>query len=71
MSRILCCCCCCFVVAMLVYWSPAAVQSPPSNTDCADIKQRLDRAEATLKDWPNLGRYREANARLSSPDRRQ
>jgi len=54
---------------MLVYWSPAAVQSPPSNNDCADIKQKLDRAEVTLKDWPNLGRYREANARLSSPAR--
>ena len=69
MSRILCCCCCCFVVAMFVYWSPASMQSPLSNNDCADIRQRLDRAEATLKDWPNLGRYREANRQLSAPAR--
>jgi lysophospholipase L1-like esterase len=54
---------------MLVYWSPAAMQSPLSDNDCADIKQKLDRAEATLKDWPNLGRYREANTRLSFPTR--
>jgi lysophospholipase L1-like esterase len=66
MSRVLCCCCC-FVVAMLFYWSSAAVQSPPSPIDCADIKQRLDRAEERLKDWPNLGRYREANRQLPYP----
>lgn len=62
MSRVLCCCC--FVVAMLVYWSPAAVQSPPSPGDCADIKQRFDRAERSLKDWPNLARYRDANSQI-------
>jgi len=69
MSRIRCCCCCCFVVAMLVYWSPASMQLPLSNDDCAEIRQRWDRAEATLKDWPNLGRYREANRQLSAPAR--
>ncbi|MGH9846785.1 MAG: hypothetical protein ACREEM_49430, partial [Blastocatellia bacterium] len=68
MSRVFCCC---FVVAMLVYWSPAAMQSPPSPIDCADIKQRLERAEARLKDWPNLGRYREANGQLSPPARNE
>jgi len=37
--------------------APAATPSP----DCAEMKTRLDRAEARLKDWPALGRYSEEN----------
>ena len=29
----------------------------------ADQLARLERAENRLKDWPSLGRYREANAK--------
>jgi lysophospholipase L1-like esterase len=35
--------------------------------DCAAEKTRADRAEARLKDWPNLGRYREANTKIMPP----
>src|SRR5262245_61986752 len=70
MSRVLCCCCC-FIVAMLVYLSPAAAPSLASRDDCADIRQRLDRAEARLKDWPSLGRYSEANRQLSPAARNE
>lgn len=38
-----------------------------ATADCAAEKTRADRAEARLKDWPNLGRYREANAKLTPP----
>jgi len=36
-------------------------------TDPAKLKTALDRAEKTLKDWPNLGRYRDANANTPAP----
>ena len=33
----------------------------------AELKTRVERAEAKLKDWPNLARYRDANAKLAAP----
>jgi lysophospholipase L1-like esterase len=33
--------------------------------DAAKLKSQLERAERTLKDWPNLGRYRADNAALA------
>jgi lysophospholipase L1-like esterase len=51
----------------------AAAQTTPTtppSSDCAELpalKANLERAEARLKDWPNLGRYREANAKVSPP----
>ena len=35
--------------------------------DCAELKTQLDRAESRLRDWPQLGRYREANSSLAPP----
>ena len=32
-----------------------------ASPDCAEMKTRLDRAEARLKDWPALARYSEEN----------
>src|SRR5260221_13227256 len=52
---------------------PTGTQSnAPSNTspDCADLpvlNERLERANKILHDWPNLGRYAEANATLAAP----
>jgi lysophospholipase L1-like esterase len=37
--------------------------------DCADLKETLDRAQARLRDWPELSRYRDANAKTASPSR--
>jgi len=34
------------------------------STELPEIKRRLERAERTLKDWPNLARYHEANSLL-------
>ncbi len=35
--------------------------------DPAKMRATLERQERTLKDWPNLGRYRAANAKLTDP----
>ena len=43
----------------------ANTPSPASIT--ADQLARLDRAEARLKDWPNLARYHDANTKLAPP----
>ena len=62
------------VAAILAGASPSATaqleakQKAPAN--CADLpamKDKLAQAEAFLKDWPNLTRFREANAKLAPP----
>lgn len=52
--------------------SPAAAGSAPA--DCADlpaISAKLSRAEGVLADWPNLARYREANANVEPPGKKE
>jgi lysophospholipase L1-like esterase len=47
--------------------------TPPS-ADCADLpamSAKLQSAETRLKDWPNLARYREANAALVAPAKKE
>ncbi|HKE57384.1 MAG TPA: SGNH/GDSL hydrolase family protein [Pyrinomonadaceae bacterium] len=48
--------------------APAFAQSSagPANS-CAEVTTRAERAEARLKDWPNLGRYHEENTKLAAP----
>jgi lysophospholipase L1-like esterase len=45
--------------------------APPqaSPTITAELLTRLERAEARLKDWPNLVRYRDANQKLAPPSK--
>ncbi len=48
------------------------VEVPHTQTacDCHDLEAaqaRLMRMDATLKDWPNLARYREVNTRVTAP----
>jgi lysophospholipase L1-like esterase len=46
-----------------------AMESKPA-ADCSELAMasgRLATAEKTLQDWPNLARYREANAALAAP----
>ncbi len=49
----------------------ASAQTPtasPSPADpCAEVTARATRAEARLKDWPALARYREVNATTAAP----
>src|SRR5262245_36724337 len=44
--------------------TPAATPTP-AGAITADQLARLERAENRLKDWPNLARYRDANAGLA------
>src|SRR5438128_6108031 len=47
--------------------SPVTSQSP---TDCSELpalKDRVNRAEARLKDWSQLSRYHDANSKLAPP----
>jgi lysophospholipase L1-like esterase len=38
-----------------------------TSLDVAKLQSQLDRDEKTLRDWPNLGRYRDENAKLAAP----
>lgn len=59
------------VLLMLFFSAVAAAaqgaEAAASPAITADQLARLERAETRLKDWPNLGRYREANAKLGPP----
>ena len=61
-----------YVMVSYILFGPAIVlaQAQTPAPDCSELpalKQRLDRVEARLKDWPQLGRYRDANAKLMAP----
>jgi lysophospholipase L1-like esterase len=45
----------------------ATLDAAPLSKQVANLEERLARDEKTLLDWPNLARYREANASLVPP----
>jgi len=45
----------------------AAPDVAPLSRKVADLEDKFARDEKTLLDWPNLARYREANASLAPP----
>jgi lysophospholipase L1-like esterase len=48
--------------------SASAQGASQGSTDpCAEVKTHLARDEATLKDWPQLARYRDENAKVAPP----
>lgn len=50
--------------------TPCTTPQPPLTCDCRDLanaRNQITRMENTLNDWPNLARYRDANARISVP----
>ena len=59
---------CRFVSALFALAAGSAAAQTPA-VQCAErsILRQLERAPAILGDWPNLGRYRDANARLAPP----
>ncbi|MGA2002615.1 MAG: SGNH/GDSL hydrolase family protein [Terriglobales bacterium] len=44
----------------------AAAAAQQSGDPCQALKEKQQRVESTLRDWPNLTRYREADAKLGS-----
>ena len=47
----------------------AAATTPTAPSITSEQLTRLERAEAKLKDWPNLARYAEANAKLAPQEK--
>ena len=56
----------CCVVFLLLTMS-AFGQTAQDSTDCTEVKAQAARAEAKLKDWPALARYRDDNGKVLSP----
>jgi lysophospholipase L1-like esterase len=58
---------------LLLLAQTVAAQSPAGSQPAADcselpaLKERVNRAEARLKDWPQLSRYNDANTKLAPP----
>ncbi|HJZ65415.1 MAG TPA: SGNH/GDSL hydrolase family protein [Candidatus Acidoferrum sp.] len=49
---------------------PCTTPQPPLTCDCRDLansRNQITRMENTLKDWPNLARYREENTKIAPP----
>jgi len=59
------------LAATLLHPAIAAAQSAPEATplskQVAKLEETVAREEKTLLDWPNLGRYREANTTVGAP----
>src|SRR5262245_298481 len=47
--------------------TPAPSQSAADCAEMPALKDRLTRAEARLRDWPQLSRYTEANTKTAAP----
>jgi lysophospholipase L1-like esterase len=50
---------------MILSGAFTSLAAQPSADPCADTKTKLTQAENRLKDWPQLGRYHDANSKLS------
>jgi lysophospholipase L1-like esterase len=61
--------------ALLAFAGAAAAQAPaepgPLSKEVAKLEEKATRQEKTLWDWPNLARYRYANAQLQPPAKDQ
>jgi lysophospholipase L1-like esterase len=57
---------------LLFLWQSALGQAvAPAPSELEKLQTQLARDEKTLKDWPNLGRYREDNGKLAAPTGRE
>lgn len=54
-------------IALFLTSASAVAQTPPAANEVSRMKSQLERAERILKDWPNLARYAEENAKLPPP----
>ena len=57
-----------FLLVMITAVFVAAQSPAPATADpCAETKTQLTQLENRLKDWPALGRYRDANTSVAAP----
>ena len=57
---------CCFLL-MICFTLASAQSATQESPELTEAKARLTRLENQLKDWPALGRYREANSKVAPP----
>jgi lysophospholipase L1-like esterase len=57
----------CVILLACAASASAQAASPNPQDPCAEVKTQAARAEARLKDWPALARYRDANAKSATP----
>lgn len=58
------------LIWMLCFIPGAWAQTPVNNPESIEtLKQRIDQMQRRLMDWPQLNRYREANAQVPPPAR--
>ena len=63
MFRSLACC----VVFLVLTMSAFGQITPQDSTDCTEVKAQAASAQAKLKDWPALARYRDDNGKVVPP----
>jgi lysophospholipase L1-like esterase len=59
----------CLVLLSCTALAPAQTAAPGPQDPCAEVKAQAARAEARLKDWPALSRYREDNLKVAPAGR--
>jgi lysophospholipase L1-like esterase len=55
-----------FLISLLLLTVTAAI-AQQTEDPCQDLKKQRQEIESALRDWPNLARYRDANAQLGLP----
>lgn len=61
-----------FLIALTVNIFAQQAQTPPSAQDSIEaLKQQIDRLQNRLKDWPQLNRYKDANAKVPAPEKNE
>lgn len=55
------------VLTIAFFLVAAAVTASPQTAECDDAKAKVNELQARLKDWPQLQRYKEENAKLAPP----
>jgi lysophospholipase L1-like esterase len=60
-----------FILSLILSFSiVASAQDQTSENDSPEVmKQRIERMQRRLQDWPQLNRYKEANAKVPLPER--
>ncbi|MCW5970962.1 MAG: SGNH/GDSL hydrolase family protein [Blastocatellales bacterium] len=53
------------IVGAATVWAQAPAQQNPDSPEV--LRQQLDRANQRLRDWAQLGRYRDDNAKIAAP----
>jgi lysophospholipase L1-like esterase len=56
-----------FITLIICAAAASAQTTSQTSQECEDAKNRVKQLDTRLRDWPNLARYREDNAKVSLP----